>query len=163
LDWEGLDEDGKTLLEFTRRLVALRRAHIVFHRSRFFHGQIIPGTEVKDVTWLRPDGHEMCNRDWEDAHAKAIGIRISGEAGLMHLTPRGDQERDDTYLIFMNASDEDIPFRLADAAGGAGWQILVDTGGEPREHRAGRLDGATELSVKPRSLVLLLLVQDRNG
>jgi pullulanase/glycogen debranching enzyme len=79
------------------------------------------------------------------------------------LTPRGDQERDDTYLIFMNASDEDIPFRLADAAGGAGWQILVDTGGEPREHRAGRLDGATELSVKPRSLVLLLLVQDRNG
>jgi hypothetical protein len=47
----------KTLLSF-RKLILLRRAHIVFHRHRFLHGQTIPGTEVKGIVWLRPDGAE---------------------------------------------------------------------------------------------------------
>jgi isoamylase len=57
LDWNR-DAEGEDLLAFTRRLIALRREHIVFHRGRFFHGATIPSTEVKDVTWLRADGEE---------------------------------------------------------------------------------------------------------
>jgi isoamylase len=78
----GGDKQGdKALIEFTRRVIALRREQIVFHRNQYFRGQTIPGLEVKDV-----------------------GVRLSGEARLMHLTVRGVREPDDTFLIFMNAS-----------------------------------------------------------
>src|SRR5690606_32479979 len=68
IDWE-MDEKGKAILEFTRQIIALRREHIVFHRNRFLHGRTIPGTEITDVTWLRPDGETMTDEDWNDAHA----------------------------------------------------------------------------------------------
>ena len=106
LDWEGMGDEGKALLSFARKLILLRRAHIVFHRHRFFLGQIIPGTEVKDVVWLRPDGAEMSEEDWGNAQAKALAVRLSGEPGLMHLTERGEQEPDDTFLILLNASHD---------------------------------------------------------
>ena len=72
IDWD-MDEEGKSLLAFTRRLIALRREHIVFHRNRFFQARTIPGTDITDVTWLRPDGEAMAAQDWGDGHAKAIG------------------------------------------------------------------------------------------
>jgi glycogen operon protein len=60
----------------------LRVDHIVFHRGRFFQGATIPGTEVKDVTWLRADGEEMSEADWADAHARMLCLLLlSGEAG----------------------------------------------------------------------------------
>jgi isoamylase len=122
-----LGKDGKALLDFTRRLIALRRDHIVFHRSRFLHGQTIPGTEVKDMIWLRPDGAEMSEQDWGHPQAKALGVRFSGEAGLMHLTERGDQEPNDTFLVLMNASNKNVPFRLPKDRSGAAWRVLIDT------------------------------------
>ncbi len=159
LDWKGVNDEGNALIEFTRRLIALRREHLAFHRNRFFRGQIIPGTEVKDVVWLRPDGTEMNQENWADINAKALGVRLSGEAGLMHLTPRGEREPDDTFLIFMNASPDDIRFRLPSDDGGLAWQILVDTsdekGGQGGEERA----SIAESMVKARSFQLLVLVQ----
>ena len=118
-DWEGMNDESKGLLDYTRRLLVLRREHIVFHRSRFFHRQVIPGTEVKDVLWLRPDGEEMQERDWQEAHAKALEVRLSGEAGLMHLAARGEREPDDTFLILVNASHEDLRSRLPQEGPGA--------------------------------------------
>jgi glycogen operon protein len=54
IDWDGITDEGRALTEYTRRLISLRREHLVFHRSRFFHGKTIPGTDVKDVRWQRP-------------------------------------------------------------------------------------------------------------
>ncbi|MBA2667868.1 MAG: glycogen debranching protein GlgX [Trueperaceae bacterium] len=134
-DWEGIDEEGKALLAFTKRLIALRHAHIVFHRNRFFHGREIPGTDVKDVVWLRPDGSEMTGADWADPHARSLGIRLSGEAGLLHLTETGEQERDDTFLVLANAAHEPRTFRLPEAPLDGLWQVVIDTAddgeGEP--------------------------------
>jgi isoamylase len=56
------------------------------HRHRFFLGEIVPGTEVKDVVRLRPDGAEMSEEDWGNVRAKTLAVRISGEPGLMHLS-----------------------------------------------------------------------------
>ena len=68
-----MGDEGKALLSFTGKLILFRRAHIVFHRHRFFLGQIIPGTEVKDVVWLRPDGAEISETDWGNAQEGARG------------------------------------------------------------------------------------------
>ena len=135
LDW-SLDEEGEALLAFTRRLIALRSQHIVFHRSRFFSGGTIPGTEVKDVTWLRADGREMTAADWGEAHAKMLCLLLSGEAGLMHLTARGEQEPDDTFLLVMNASHLEVGQRLP-----AGQRRRALAGSGRHGARAGRGSG----------------------
>ena len=117
----------------------------MFHRSRFFQGETIPGTEAKDVTWLRADGEEMTEPDWAEGHAKLLCLLLSGEAGLMHLTARGEQESDDTFLLVMNAAHEEVGQRLPDGGAGIVWQVLIDTA-EPAAasrrgaHRGGRHD-----------------------
>jgi glycogen operon protein len=163
LDWEGMGDEGKALLSFTRKLILLRRAHIVFHRHRFFLGQIVPGTEVKDIVWLRPDGAEMSTTDWENAFSKALAVRLSGEPGLMHLTERGEQEPDDTFLILLNASHESVTFRIPEDPAAANWEAALDTAAEtdaetPQTHAAGG-----ETSVEANSLRLLVLLNQVVG
>jgi isoamylase len=160
LDWEGIDGEGMALIEFTRTLIRLRHQHIVFHRSRFFHGQLIPGTQVKDVVWLRPDGYEMSDADWNHSNAKSLGVILSGEAGLMHLTVRGEQEVDDTFLLLMNAAHIGVTFRIPDEPQGAKWEVLIDTAA-PNEGRASLASG-DELIVSAYALRLLVLREPKS-
>jgi isoamylase len=156
IDW-NLDEDAKALLEFTRRLIAIRRAHIVFHRSRFFRRAVIPGTKVKDVTWLRPDGVEMSDENWGDGHAKALALLLSGEAGLTHLTERGEQEPDDTFYLVFNAAHEDVTFALPAAPQGSRWEGVVDTAEELGLAAGSAWQPGEQVKVGARSLRLLVL------
>ncbi|WP_045222108.1 glycogen debranching protein GlgX [Desulfonatronum thioautotrophicum] len=159
LDWEAISEAEKAQIDFVARLLALRNSHIVFHRNRFFHGEIIPGTEVKDVIWLHPDGHEMASEDWHDSSARSLAIRLSGEAGIVHLTETGEQEPDDTFLLLVNASHESVSFVLPNGDSGL-WEVLVDTmfeDGQPEDEDQPHAPG-TKLNLEGRSLRLLRLV-----
>ncbi len=53
-DWASAD---KELLDFTRRLIALRKAHPVFRRRRF-----LSGAEASELRWFTPAGTEMTSR-----------------------------------------------------------------------------------------------------
>src|SRR5207237_9347848 len=55
-DWERADED---LLEYTHRLIRLRREHPVFRRQHFLSGRAVSGSGLPDVWWFRPDGRRM--------------------------------------------------------------------------------------------------------
>jgi glycogen operon protein len=156
-DWQVRDDEGTALLAFARKVIALRREHIVFHRDRFFSGRPIPGTDVRDVVWLRPDGTEMAEGDWEPGHAKALAVRLSGEAGLAHLTAHGEQEPDDTFLIQFNASHEPVTFRVPDDPPAGRWDVIVDTTAETDGDVPDALDAGTDASVDASSLRLLLL------
>ena len=50
------------LLEFTKRLIALRRTHPVFRRGRF-----LAGTEASELRWFTPAGTEMTAADWAES------------------------------------------------------------------------------------------------
>ena len=63
IDWTAAREH-EVLTEFTARLAALRRAHPVFRRQRFFQGRPIRGSSVDDIAWLRPDAQHMTEQDW---------------------------------------------------------------------------------------------------
>ncbi len=156
IDW-NLDEDAKALLEFTRRLIAVRSEHIVFHRSRYFRRAVIPGTEVKDVTWLRPDGAEMSEENWGDGNARSLGMLLSGEAGLRHLTERGEQEPDDTFLLLLNAAHEDASFTLPAVAQDGRWEGVVDTTEEQGFVAGSAWQPGEQVQVGARSLRLLVL------
>ncbi len=83
------------------------------------------------MSWLRPDGEAMAEEDWGNGNAKAIALLLSGEAGLQHLTERGEPEADDTFLLLLNASHEDVTFTLPAPAPIDAWQLLVNTAIDP--------------------------------
>jgi glycogen operon protein len=155
VDWR-LSEENDNLLAFTRALIRLRREHIVFRRSRFFEGKTISGTEVKDVTWLRADGEEMSEADWSDPEARTLCLLLSGEAGRTHLTQRGEQELDDTFLLIVNASHNPATQRLPAGSDDLRWQTLIDTAVEAIEEDDGHVASGEEIELLGRSARLLI-------
>jgi len=156
LDWR-LDDRDRALLEFTSRLIRIRRQQPVLRRRTFFQGRRIRGSEVKDLTWYRPDGAEMTDAEWHDAEFSALGLRLAGDA-IAEVDARGRHITGDTLLILMNAGDEPVSFALPERRNGdAGWQLLVDTTtGEaaPEGLPERAVPAGGELELGPRSLVL---------
>ncbi len=130
LDWTVGSDDDRRFAAFVRDLIHLRRRHIVFHRFRFFVGRTIPGTHVKDITWLRPDGAEMAYDNWTDGENCRLGALISGLAGEYHLTARGLPEPDETFVLLMNAAPEPVLWTLPPSEPAGRWRLVVDTARE---------------------------------
>jgi isoamylase len=124
LDW-ALDERRHAQLEFTRRLIALRNTHPVLRRKQYYQGRRIRGSEVRDLTWLRTDGEQMSDEEWEAGWHRALGVRLGGDA-LGEVDENGDLLVDDTLLLLFNAHVEPVRFRLPGDDGDE-WEVLVDT------------------------------------
>ncbi|MEV7545367.1 glycogen debranching protein GlgX [Streptomyces sp. NPDC089915] len=130
LSWLTWPEPGKPpppLLEFTRRMVWLRRDHPVFRRRRFFHGRPVEGThdELSDIAWFTPHGEEMRARDWQAQHARALTVFLNGEA-ISEPGSRGERITDDSFLLMFNAGADPQEFTVP-AGHGARWRLVVDT------------------------------------
>src|SRR5439155_18963536 len=78
-DWK-FTRQTHVLLNFTRDLIALRRAHPVFRRRRFFQGSRLHGSAVKDIAWLRPDGKAMTEEEWTTSSLHYFGMRLTVDA-----------------------------------------------------------------------------------
>lgn len=154
LDWAGIGEAGKALTEFTRALIRLRREHIVFHRYRFLRGEVIPGTEIKDIVWLRPDGEEMAAEDWDTKTLRSIALLLSGEAGVYHLTAQGEKEPDDTFMLILNAADETLEYVLPEDAALPHRTVLIDTSQEIIDSGAEQ-EVTSPYAVGPRAVVVV--------
>jgi glycogen operon protein len=125
VDWQ-LDEARLSLLAFTRQLLALRAAHPVFRRRDFFQGRPLRGSEVRDIVWLHPDGHEMSDQAWREGHARALAVLLSGE-GLNDVDGRGRPLRDDNFLLLFNADPNEVSFHLPLELGLGAGELLIDT------------------------------------
>ena len=134
-----IPSDDPDLFEFVRQLVALRRNNAAFRRDAFFRGEPLAGTSRKDLTWLRPDGREMEDADWFDAGLRVIGL-LFGDDG-------GRDER--LFAMFLNAHDGDFPIELPPRD--AGWELLIDTAGNPRSDIAAPLPAEPGLLLRARS------------
>ncbi len=119
-DWEHVDEG---LLEFTRRLIALRKRHPVLRRRRWFQGRPIRGTV--DLGWFKPDGSEMTEHDWDMGFARSVGVFLNG-AGITDRDRRGQRVVDDAFLLLFNAHHEPIEWTLP-KQWGERWIPIVDT------------------------------------
>jgi glycogen operon protein len=160
-DWGAVD---KELLDFTRRLIAMRRAHPVFRRQHWF--EPVDGHEpdqsgaVLAIEWCLPDGERMRDDQWHTDGAGAIGVRLSGE----HLVDDAGQPiEDDAFYLALNATAETIAFRLPESAAGQPWSCVLDTGAvDPFEAR----NDAAFVAGEPFELVahsLLLLRRPRHA
>jgi glycogen operon protein len=160
LDWK-LDTPRRELLEFTRFVSELRRRHPVLRRRQFFYGRRIQGSEVKDLSWFKPDGKEMSEADW-GIFTRCLGLRLAGDA-LDEVDADGAPIVDDTLLILINAHWEPIPFILPAHQRGVRWETVLDTrAGEGRVRPRGYRAGAT-YPLDARSLAVLQLRRGAPG
>ena len=123
-NWER-DEKQNQFLEFTRRLIQLRRDHPVFRRPKFLQGRRIRGSETRDVMWFNPGGNQMTEEEWTSPFVRCLGLLLSGDATDV-LNFEGEPIRDDTFLLLINAHYEAIPFVLPGQEH-LEWQLILDT------------------------------------
>jgi isoamylase len=150
-DWGNLDED---LLDFTRRLIALRREHPVLRRRRWFQGLPIRGSV--DLGWCKPDGTEMGDADWNAGSAPTVGLFLNGEA-ITDRDRRGQRVSDDCFLLLFNAHHEPIEWMLPKLWGDH-WELIIDTAAAAEEGPAQEdetLESGLVLPVAGRSVVVL--------
>jgi glycogen operon protein len=124
IDW-GSTPERNSLAEFTRLLIALRRSHRVFRRRDFFAGRPLHGREAKDIHWLKPDGSEMTDDEWEKEHAKSLAVYLAG-GDLGERDRFGTPATDDDFLILFNAHQAPVEFRIP-ALGDGPWHAVFDT------------------------------------
>ena len=127
ISWDDAKKDPG-LASFVRDVIAIRKAHPVFRRPHYFDGGAgsAPGG-LKDITWIAPSGHEMTHDDWHDGGRRVLGAMIGGDTGDRFISLRGYPEFDDTFLLLMNAHDQEISFTLPTVPSHAGWKLLLDT------------------------------------
>jgi isoamylase len=125
VDWDDARQN-EVLTEFTTGLTRLRATHPVFRRRRFFQGRPIRGSSIEDIAWLRPDGQQMCEEDWNVGLAMTVGIFLNGR-GIPERDDLGERIIDDSFLLLFNAHHRPVTFTLPDSAYGRSWKIVVDT------------------------------------
>ena len=158
-DW-NLDDDRKALLALTRKLISLRRDHPALHRSKFFRGRRIRGTDVRDIMWYRHDGAEMNDHDWSNPVTATVGLFLAGH-GIDDVDDEGNLVTDDDFFLVCNGSDRPMPFLAPRGSSPGGkWQLLVDTSDDDaHEH----VEQGEKTELTSRSMKLFIHFVERHG
>jgi len=101
-DWSCL-EGNKDIYQFTRGLIAFRRAHPVLSKDQFY-------TDA-EIQWFSPQGQVP---NWADPKEKQFSYLIQ------------ESEQNALFLMF-NAGGEAIDFILPSLPPGGQWRLCVDT------------------------------------
>jgi len=153
VDWEGIDDAGRALADFVRKLTALRHALPVLRRNRFLIGEHNATLDVTDVEWLSPAGVPLETGQWDDPAMRCFGMLIDGRSqtsGIMRLAS------DATMLIVLNAYHDVVEFTLPSVPGNDQWSCLIDTNMPVRDELP-EFEAGDMYQVTGRSLLLFAL------
>ena len=154
IDWSSADSQSE-MAGLVQKAIALRSHHPVFRRRNFFQGRAIKGAGVKDILWLRPDGREMTDEEWNQEHARTLGVFLSGSA-VDEMDERGQPMTDGNFIVLMNAHHEEVPFSLPTTASGMHWVALIDTSCQTSRSPGVTYEAGTPYPLQSRSLALLV-------
>jgi glycogen operon protein len=101
-DWSCLERYGG-LQDFTRRMIALRQAHPVLARERFY--------TQGDLTWYGPWEQPP---GWNDPQARAVACHIHEAGG-------------DSLFLMFNAGSAAVTFHTPVAPDKGRWRLAMDT------------------------------------
>jgi glycogen operon protein len=113
-------------MDFTRKLVKLRRAHPNLHRRKFFQDRTIRNSVVRDIAWYGADGNEMPEDAWTTGWTRSLGLMLNGKT-LQTSDGDGNPLLDDSFLILVNAFHEGVEFTLPKQPNGSPWHQVMDT------------------------------------
>jgi isoamylase len=159
INWETMDKD---LMEFTRKLIKLRKEHAAFSRKNWFNGEAVTKSGVADIAWFLPDGSEMSEDNWNHDFAKSVAIFLNG-LGLHSVNDEGNKVIDDSFYVIFNAHDEPLSYKLPANEYAKDWELLIDTHKNPNEKVKGKFKAKDIIQVEGRSVVLLQHQLIHNG
>ena len=136
---------------------ALRAAHPVFRRRRFFSGRPVRqrGSDgLPDIAWFAPDGSEMGDDDWETGFAKSVAVYLNGQ-GIPDLDVRGQRVTDDSFVLCFNAHHEPIEFTPAAKGVRPGVGAGDLHGGYRHRRRSQAGDRGATVAVDARAVLVL--------
>ncbi|MCP2047608.1 UNVERIFIED_ORG: glycogen operon protein [Paenarthrobacter nicotinovorans] len=155
LTWINWDNVDQPLIEFTAAVSALRAKHPSLRRSRFFDGRPVlrgEGERLPDIVWLDADASTMSPSDWDEALGRSVGVFLNGD-GIHGRDNQGRRITDVNFLLYFNADQEDVDFRIPSDEYAPAWDVMIDTAGGGAE--AGVIKPDQILSVGGKSLVVL--------
>ncbi len=152
MDWSLCDKNADHL-DFTRKVVELRKRHPVFRRRRFFEGEPLrTGDQVRDIAWLTPAGTEMEPEDWNSGF-KCVAMFLNGEA-IPAPNERGERVVDDSFLLCFNAHSQAVDFVSPGKDYAQQWTAVLDTA-DPTGASDLVVKAGKKFSLQGRSLLVL--------
>ncbi|HEX5234611.1 MAG TPA: glycogen debranching protein GlgX [Silvibacterium sp.] len=148
-DWTQTTEK-ESLLEFTSRLIKLRRRHPNLRRRKFFQDQQIRNT--RDISWYGTDGKELDAGAWESGWRRTLGMMLNGQT-LCAVDELGSPIVDKSFLLLFNAHYEVVEFTLPPSPLKKPWKVLLNTGHLDKPF--GSLIARKRIKLEGRSLILL--------
>ncbi|HET6965509.1 MAG TPA: glycogen debranching protein GlgX [Acidimicrobiales bacterium] len=139
-DWDHVDED---LFAFTRRAIALRKAHPALHPREYLR---TPGGQPAQMVLYRPDGKEMQQEDWENPETNSLAVALDGR----HIEDSEGETSRDRYLLLLNAHWEPVEFTIA--PGGGHWFTVLSSG---EAADTPEISKERTITLEARSLLLL--------
>jgi isoamylase len=156
----GLLKQHADVYRFTRLMIAFRKAHPIFRRTKFFTGHDLDGDQFPDIHWYRSDG---ANADW-DPTCKLLMCTLDGSK-----KETGATVDDVDILMMFNADDRSHLFYIPPTPHNGNpaepcrtcWHVVIDTGlPSPDDIQpAGQeveLTSTITYNVKPHSLVVMI-------
>ena len=141
IGWVDWPDGAAPLLDFTRRMIRLRRDFPQLRRDRFLSGRAPMRGGPRDITWITPAGVEKTDADWRFAAARCLAFVLAPEDGAPAL------------LAILNAHHEPVPFTVPGEPFGTAWRCLVDTAQPDLPER--RLDAGERIEAAARSTLIL--------
>ncbi|MFV0463713.1 MAG: glycogen debranching protein GlgX [Nostocoides sp.] len=157
------DEEHEHLLTFTQRLVALRAAHPVLRRRRFFAGAADHGGEsaLGEIEWFQPDAEHMSEESWNSG-LDSMTVFLNG-SNIPEPGVYGERIVDDHFLVLINGG-ADLEFRLPQSEYGDQWFIEIDTASTVEDPSGGDpLPPGALLPVTQRSVIVLRCPMEQPG
>ncbi len=104
LDWsKAKSPEGETLIDFTARLVALRRDYPMLRAGNFLYGDETPAEGLRDIEWWDERGEQLSLEDWQNTNGRALAMRRASES------PNGEIQ---VISLVLNASEGPLTFHM---------------------------------------------------
>ena len=119
--WDAIEKQGYDFIRFCRAGIKLRKSLKVFERKHFFTGKQEKNAPYKDLAWFTEKGHEFTAADWQNNARKS----------LSYLAYAGD----DLLYVILNASKEDIVWKLPSLKKTKLWSVVLCTSEQAIEQK----------------------------
>ncbi len=143
--WFDWDHADASLIAFTARLIALRKAHSAFTHDRFLTGEASDETLIPDVAWLTRSGAPMQHQDWSDPVLRTVIASL--------YVPQAGEKSAGRVLIVLHADGTPADVTLPETQEGQSWRRCVDTSQEDGGDD-GVFDGGATVPVAARSVAV---------
>jgi glycogen operon protein len=150
IDW-NLDDKQLLLLDFTKKLIQVRKEHPVFRNKKYF-GEVRPG--IKQAIFFDAAGNELNVFNWQQPSINSFSLLLRGEA-IEDAQANGVGNVDDSFLLLFNGHFNPVDFKLPFSE--LPWEVILrsNTRKENRGVAPKPDTGETVLRLAGRSFVLL--------